>query len=70
MHSGFVFFECTSWCLHHPLVHRGGGGGGGSVEEDGVGVSVGDLRHVFQYVLFSDDSQQPPIKNTHGEKRE
>lgn len=65
----FFFFECTSWCLHRPLVHRGGGGGGkdgggggGSVEEDGVGVSVGDLRHVFQYVLFSDDSQQPPKK--------
>lgn len=31
-----------------------------SVEEDGVRVSVGHLRHVFQYVFFSDDSQQPP----------
>lgn len=28
-----------------------------SVKEDGVGVSVGYLCHVFQYVLFSDDSQ-------------
>lgn len=33
---------------------------GGSVEEDGVGVSVGDLSHVFQDVFLSDDSQQPP----------
>jgi len=32
----------------------------GSVEEDGVGVPVGDLRHVLQDVLFSDDAQKPP----------
>lgn len=32
-----------------------------SVEEDGVGVSVGDVCHVFQYVFFSDYSQQPPV---------
>lgn len=31
-----------------------------SVEEDGVRVPVGHLRHVFKYVLFGDDSQQPP----------
>lgn len=31
-----------------------------SVEQDGVGVPVGDLRHVFQNVLFGDDAQQPP----------
>lgn len=36
-------------------------GGRNSVEEDGLGVSVGNLRHVFEYVLFGDDSQQPPI---------
>lgn len=33
-----------------------------SVEEDGVRVSVGNVRHVLQDVLFSDDSQQPPKK--------
>lgn len=45
----------------------GSRGDGSSVEEDGVGVSVGDLRQVFEYVLLSDDSQQPPEDNR-GEK--
>lgn len=35
--------------------------GGASVEEDGVGVPVGDLSHVLQDVLLGDDSQQPPV---------
>lgn len=37
------------------------------IEEDRVGVSVGYLRHVFQYVFFGDDSQQPP-NDTEGER--
>lgn len=40
-----------------------------SVEEDGVGVSVGDLRHVFEDVLLGDDSQQPPGKQNRTDGR-
>lgn len=39
----------------------GPAGGGASVEENGVGVPVGDLSHVLQDVLLGDDSQQPPV---------
>lgn len=44
-----------------------------SVEQDGVGVPVGDLRHVFQNVLFGDDAQQSPadkrkVKQSSGVK--
>lgn len=35
---------------------------GCSVEQDGVGVPVGDLRHVLQDVLLGDDAQQPPAE--------
>lgn len=51
----------------HPTLQRGDlvgedeeEGRRSSVEEDGVRVPVGHLRHVFKYVLFGDDSQQPP----------
>lgn len=39
-----------------------------SVKKDGVGVSVGYLCHVFQDILFSDDSQQPPNDTERKEK--
>lgn len=39
----------------------GPSGGVASVEEDGVGVPVGDLSHVLQDVLLGDDPQQPPV---------
>lgn len=41
-----------------------------SVEEDGVGVPVGYLRHVFEYVFFRDDSQQPPNDKQREKKGE
>ena len=50
-----LVFQAGVFFLSSPLLYRGG-----SVEEDGVGVSVGDVRHVFQNVFLSDDSQQPP----------
>lgn len=40
-----------------------------SVEEDGVRVPVGYLRHVLQYVFFCDDSQQPPNGKERQEKK-
>ncbi len=82
----FVRSECTSWCLLVPWSTEArwkddeGEGRRGSVEEDGVRVSVGYLRHVFQNIFFSDDSQQPPNdtqreregkenKKSHGKSR-
>lgn len=43
--------------------------GRASVEEDGVGVPVGDLSHVLQDVLLGDDAQQPPV-HMEGDRRQ
>ena len=45
-------------------------GRGRSVEEDGVRIPVGNLRHVFQDVFFSDYSQQPPDETERERERE
>lgn len=70
----FVRSSVRAGVASFPLVYRGRMEGWRakrrcSVEEDGVGVSVGHLRHVFQYIFLGDDSQQPP-NDTKTEREE